>query len=82
MNEDLSTFAKWALASRLTVNVDKTKYMVLHNSERRLRELCHGIKIIYNAKPLQRVDKYNYLGFTLDEKTTFESHINRLLSNS
>lgn len=82
MNNDLKCFANWALTSRLTVNVDKTKYMVLYGTKKMPRDIDSQVEIVYNEKILHRVKKYVYLGLIIDEKTSFECHINQLISNS
>lgn len=52
MNEDLITFSKWAQLNRLTVNIDKTKFMVI-NSNRRVNlnlNICQNQQIYYDNK--------------------------------
>lgn len=82
MNTDLKCFANWALNSHLTVNVDKIKYMICYSSNRSLDKDSRQIDISYNGKKLQRVNKYSYLGFLLDEKTNGESHVNLPISKT
>lgn len=82
MNEDLKTFANWAIVNRLTVNISKTKYMIFHGSKKKANGSHSTVKISYNETELQRVDKYNYLGFLIDDVLSFDSHINQLLSSS
>lgn len=82
MNEDLKHFAAWALMSRLTVNVDKTKYMVMYGSHKIPADIDTRIKLTYNGRPLSRVEKYTYLGLIIDDKMSFTSHINHLVSKA
>lgn len=82
MNEDLEKFAIWALTSRLTVNVEKTKYMVIYGTHKAPNDLDTRIKITYNGRQLSRVEKYTYLGLIIDDKLAFKDHINQLVSKS
>lgn len=82
MNNNLKSFAEWALNSRLTVNVSKTKYMLIYGPGKIPSDIDDLIKIVNDGKILERVDKYSYLGLAIDSKTSFESHINNLLSKA
>lgn len=72
----------WALNSRLTVNISKTKYMVIYGAHKIPNNIDEIVKITYNEKPLCRVDKYTYLGCIIDDKITFEFHVNQFISKA
>lgn len=67
----------WAL----TVNVDKTKYMIISKSNRVSTDGNSNVNITYNGHFLERVKKYEYLGFTIDDKIKNEYH-NKLISKA
>lgn len=46
------------------------------------KDIDTQVKVLYDEKLLGRVDKYTYLVLAIDDKTSFESHINKLISKS
>lgn len=59
---------------------------MLINSNRRvnlnLKSITPQPVVIYDNVPLEQVRKYDYLGLTIDERLTFEDHVNKLIANS
>ena len=74
-NEQLSLLDEWFRANRLTMNTDKTKYMVFkHNiSNQDLSIKLHG-------NVIERTSSYKYLGLILDSKLNFKGHITLVLN--
>lgn len=63
---------KWMDCNKLSVNVDKTKYMLIRPKEER------NTQIYYNGMKLQQVDTYLYLGVYIDDMMCWKHHINQL----
>ena len=73
-NSDLKIFAKWCLSNRLTVNLNKTLYMLFTH-----KTLLMLPPLLYQDNTVHRTDKHTLLGVTLDDKMTFKPHITSLI---
>ena len=69
-NCDLDIFYKWIIANRLTVNIEKTVYMLFTNSESKKLP-----PIFYNFEPLKKVSSHKLLGVIIDHRLSFQEHI-------
>ena len=61
LNKDLEVVQKWLKSNKLTLNVKKTKYMVI-GSHYRLRHL----NVTVNGQQLTRANNYRYLGIEVN----------------
>ena len=68
-NEDLKLFNYWTIANRLSVNFDKTIYMLVSN------RISHIIELFIGDHSLKRSTNVQYLGVQLDESLTFNAQI-------
>ena len=66
INEDLSEINTWLCTSKLSLNVIKTKYMILA-SEAKLAKIDQNPKLLIQNKEIKRVDTADYLGITINE---------------
>ena len=79
-NQKLSQINDWFLANKLSLNVEKTKYMLFHK--------CIGQENIplklpllqLNSNIIKRENSLKFLGFILEERLTWKNHI-QLLEN-
>lgn len=76
MNRNLEKLNQWAQESRLSINTDKTKYMIF-NPFRKVQIGSLDLRI--GDAALGRAFSYNYLGFMLDETLSFGKHIDTVL---
>ena len=68
----LGTLHTWFSVNKLTVNLDKTFYSIFGN--------CNSdLTLHMGPKLLERVASTKYLGVHLDEKLTWEPHINAII---
>ena len=58
INDELCKITNWSLANQLSLNVNKTKFMVFHSSR---RHVVYPILSI-NGTVIERVDTFNFLG--------------------
>ena len=65
-----------AHCKQLTLNVNKTKYIVFHSSKKNINHIIP--QIILNNTVIERVDNFNFLGITPDENLSWNSHINKI----
>lgn len=56
--------------------------MVIYGKSKVPTNLDSVVKISYDGKPLNRDSKYAYLGLVIDDKISFEHHVNNLIAKS
>ena len=72
-NIDLEIFQKWCTSNRLTVNLDKTFYMLFTNKPIKLLP-----PLFYYDTVINRTYQHNLLGITYDDAMTFKFHVTNL----
>lgn len=75
VNNDLKQYSDWLCQNKLSLNVEKTVYMVINLPNKKKIEPV--IKI--NKKTLEKVNNYKYLGLVINEKLTWTEHIQSIL---
>ena len=73
-NIDLEVFYKWCLSNRLTINLNKTFYMLFTNKAIEILPPLLFHDIIINS-----TNKHHLLGITYDNSMTFKFHISNLM---
>ena len=63
----------WLVANRLSLNVDKTKYMIFHNSQKEISNF--SLNLISNHGEIEKVSTFNFLGIILEENIQWKPHI-------
>ena len=77
INIELTKITDWLKINKLSLNEDKTKYMIFHSTQRNM-ELFKTICIKMNNQIIKRVKSFNFLGIILNETLTWEDHIAHL----
>lgn len=77
MNQDTDTSQMWLQVNKLTVNIKKTKYMLI-GSHSKLAQGCKSFDIKANDIPLERVTVHKSLGILTDENLTWKPYINKI----
>ena len=72
-NRSLESLYQWFLANKLTLNFDKTLYSVFSPNK---AADTSSFKLHLNNLEIQRVDCCKYLGVMLDDRLTWQNHIN------
>ena len=72
-NNDLHIFYNWCLTNRLTVNLNKTFYMLFTN-----KAIGSLPPLLLNENLIKRVSHHKLLGVTIDDALTFKPHISDL----
>jgi hypothetical protein len=74
VNRELVQVSQWMRANCLTLNVDKSQYVVFHRRRRKLDNFNDAISIdgIY----LARVETVKFLGIILDHNLLWKDHVN------
>ena len=73
-NRELENIRKWLIANKLTINLNRTEFMVI-GSENRIRNLIKPCNLRLGDKKLSQVSSVKSLGLTLDSKLNWDEHI-------
>ena len=71
INSELSSINKWINANGLTLNVEKSAYMVFHRTCVDVGQ----IRVSIDHQTLNRVEQFKFLGVILDNKLKWKLHI-------
>ena len=78
LNKDIENLNIWLNANRLAANGTKTEFIIIA-SNYRLKQLLGDPKIRMNQEVIRRVSKTKLLGVVIDEKLTWEDHLNEII---
>ena len=78
LQEKIDKFVGWSGMNALTINAQKTKFMIF--GTRSKVKKAKNTKLCINGTQIQQVPSYKYLGFTLDSVLSFSNHITTLLN--
>ena len=73
INNELSLIHKWLINNRLSINLGKTKYMIMSAPNKRLSD--EDINIEINGTTLECVEEIKFLGVLIDHNLTWKYHI-------
>ena len=76
LNNKLSKIHLWLSVNKLTLNIEKTKFMVFHPYQKDISKLIPSL--IINGIELERVDHIKCLGVILDENMSWKPHLDVL----
>ena len=83
MQPDLDNIQSWCMRNRLKLNVSKSKILLI-GSDSKLKTVNYDAHLTLAGIPLAFVDKYRYLGVTLDKHmnlTALLSTVKKTVSN-
>ena len=75
ISDDLALVREWLIANRLTLNINKTYYIIFTT-----RYLPNDVRVTIGEHVIERRLSGKFLGMTLDDKLTFKEHINTVKS--
>ncbi|XP_055381841.1 uncharacterized protein LOC129612318 [Condylostylus longicornis] len=75
INQDMEAIYNWMCVHKLSVNVSKTKYMLINSKS-------SEIYIKFNGNKINKVKEYRYLGVTVDEDLNWNQHVNETISKT
>ena len=73
LQQDLNKIVAWCEESKLTINVNKTKYVIFGLKSQTKKIGDHHMTV--NATKLDKLNSYKYLGITLGSNLMFNKHI-------
>jgi hypothetical protein len=77
INSDLENVRKWMLQNKLQIHPIKTKHMYI-GSPFNIKNKIAQNPILINNVPVPRTENYTCLGVDLDERFTWEKHIDNI----
>ena len=78
LQNDLDNVANWCKGNKLSINIKKTKSMIISTrSMVKKHAAIPRLKIL--GYPLEYVFQYKYLGVTIDEILSFNAHLNNTI---
>ena len=72
INFELSKINDWLAVNQLSLNIDKTKFMLFHAVNKDLSSFDQEICI--NGNPIERVGEFKFLGLLINENVNWKSH--------
>ena len=76
INTELNNIQEWLNINKLSLNVNKTKYMIFHNHQRDIYDLIPDIRL--NNQAIERVSEFNFLGLTIDQHLSWNAHVQKI----
>ena len=73
LNDELSKLSIWLKANKLSLNINKTYYIIFHRARIKLPDV--SLNIYINNCKLTGTECYTYLGVILDSKMSWVQHI-------
>ena len=73
INRDLSKLSSWFSTNRLTLNVSKSKFILI-GSPKKL-STCNDVNVVIDDSPLECTDTFKYLGVTINKTMTWGDHV-------
>ena len=73
LNHELYKLSKWLKANKLSLNTDKTYFIIFHRARIKLPDV--ECPIIMNKSLLSKIQTHRYLGVILDSKMSWTQHI-------
>ncbi len=77
LNEELSSVSNWLKANKLSLNIKKSNILVFRN---KVTKTTETIDVKINGSPIEEKTYAKYLGLLIDNKLTFEKHIDHVLT--
>lgn len=71
VNDDLNLYYRWLMQNNLKINIDKTKYLVFRQKNKKIVD----VNILINNYELQKSETVRYLGLVLDEYLSWKPHV-------
>ncbi len=74
LNSELEKINIWLKLNKLSLNVQKTKFMIFRTINKRIPE----IELHIEGVSIERVYEFNFLGITLDDQLRWNKHIDKI----
>ena len=78
MNIDMKSVESWLIANKFTLDVKKTRYMLI-GSQLKLSQIHDNFTVRVSNTPLERVVEYKSPGVHIGDSLTWRPHIDAIL---
>ena len=75
INTELDKINEWLKLNKLSLNVNKSKYMIFKAARR--NNMINPLNIKIDNTYMDRVDEFNFLGISFNEQLNWQSHIKK-----
>ena len=79
---ELQNLNQWLQANRLSLNIAKTEFMIISSRQKQLTNTNNHINIKIENNRIKRVASAKSLGVTVDERLSWDKHIDEKSKNS
>ena len=76
VNHELTNISHWFTMNKLSLNVDKTNYIIFHDPHRKIK--FNNISIHINNTEIKNVSSTKFLGVIVDQSLTWKEHIKHI----
>ena len=77
INNEINKVIDWLIANKLSLNVNKTKFMVFHYYQRILEDTDIP-NLMISGSSIERVSEFDFLGLTMNEFMSWSSHAKKV----
>lgn len=77
VNQELINVDKWFKCNKLSLNINKTKFVVFRSNRSRVK--MENLRVDINGQAIQRENNIKFLGIYIDEIINFSTHIDHLV---
>ena len=77
-NDELGNILDWMITNKLSVNIDKTSYIIFRPKRRHIDD--NSYNLLLNNRHLKRVNSIKFLGVILDDVLSWAGQINNIKS--
>jgi hypothetical protein len=74
INKELAGISDWLKTNKLSLSINKCKYMIFHTPQKKV----YPLQLIIDNTAIERVYEFNFLGLTINENLNWKSHINKI----
>ena len=78
LQENVNQIVDWSELNHMSLNPNKTKYMVVASRQKRQAQHTHMPPIYIASSKIDEVDSHKLLGITIDKNMTWGPHIDQL----
>ena len=79
VSRTVQKLCRWCIENKLTVSIEKTNFVLFHTPNKPLVKDLREIGT--EAMNIKRVDVVTYLGVTIDEKLTWNAHVENVCNS-
>ena len=80
VNKELTKIDEWMRLNKLSLNYNKSKYMLITKKKKNNSEDLINFKFTIGKHKIEQVSQIKYLGITFDDKLTWKPHNQQICS--